>query len=86
MNDYVKPIIKEGLEVQGMDQITAYLYGDEIARQQGYFPVGLPFCAGYACGYSMVKYYLEKTCEDITLATIRPAKEILNMIEEFWNE
>lgn len=86
LNDYVKPIIKEGLEVQGMDQITAYLYGDEIARQQGYFPVGLPFCAGYACGYSMVKYYLEKTCEDITLATIRPAKEILNMIEEFWNE
>lgn len=86
LEDYIKPIIKEGLTVQGMDNITAYLYGDEIAKLQGYFPVGLPFCAGYACGYYMVKYYLEKTGEDISLATIKPAKEILNVIEDFWNE
>ncbi len=86
LDDYIKPIIKEGLSVQGLDNITAYLYGDEIAKLQGYFPVGLPYCAGYACGYYMVKYYLEKTGEDISLATVKPAYEILNRIEEFWNE
>lgn len=84
LNDYIKPIIKEGLGLQGLDNITAYLYGDDIAKEQGYFPVGLPFCAGYACGYYMVKYYLEKTGEDITSATIKPAEEILNQIEDFW--
>lgn len=85
LNDYIKPIIKEGLHLQGMENITSYLYGDDIAKEQGYFPVGLPFCAGYACGYYMVKYYLEKTKEDITRASIRPADEILSKIEEFWN-
>lgn len=86
LDDYIKPIIKEGLKVQGMDQITSYLYGDDIAKQQGYYPVGLPFCAGYACGYYMIKYYLEKTGDDITTATIRPAQEILNQIKNFWDE
>ena len=86
LNDYIKPIIKGGLDVQGFDNITAYLYGDEIAKQRGYFPVGLPFCAGYACGYYMVKYYLDKTKEDIVDTTIRPFEEILQKIGEFWNE
>lgn len=86
LDDYIKPITKEGLKVQGMDQITSYLYGDDIAKQQGYYPVGLPFCAGYACGYYMIKYYLEKTGDDITTATIRPAQEILNHIKNFWDE
>lgn len=86
LDDYIKPITKEGLKVQGMDQITSYLYGDDIAKQQGYYPVGLPFCAGYACGYYMIKYYLEKTGDDIKTATIRPAQEILNHIKNFWDE
>jgi uncharacterized protein YjaZ len=68
-----------------MDNITSYLYGDDIARQRGYFPVGLPFCAGYACGYYMIKHYLKKTGEDIAMATIKPACEILSVIEDFWN-
>lgn len=37
--------------------LTAYLYGDEMAKMQNYFPVGLPYCAGYACGYYLVKHY-----------------------------
>jgi uncharacterized protein YjaZ len=86
LEEYVKPIIKEVLTVQGMDKITAYLYGDDIARQQGYIPVGLPYCAGYACGYYMIKHYLEKTGDDICSATIKPAGEILNAIEDFWCE
>ncbi|WP_167958084.1 DUF2268 domain-containing protein [Anaerosporobacter faecicola] len=78
------PILKEGLEVQGLDQITAYLYGDEIATEQGYQPVGLPFCAGYACGFYLVQYYLEKTGVDIAEATLKPAKEILDEVREFF--
>lgn len=70
LNDYIKPIIKENLNVQGLEGITAYLYGDEIATQQGYFPEGLPFCAGYACGYHMIKYFLEKTEKSIIEATL----------------
>lgn len=84
LNDYVKPIIKEALNVQGLDGITAYLYGDEIAKAQGYFPEGLPFCAGYACGYYMIKYYLQKTGKSIIEATLMPYEEIKKELLEFW--
>ena len=51
-----------------------------------YIPVGMPYCAGYACGYYMVKYYLDKTGKDIVDATILPAEEILKEIDGFWSE
>lgn len=84
LNDYIKPIIRDGLDVQGMDNLTAYLYGDEMAAMQNYFPVGLPYCAGYACGYHLVKYYLEKSGRSVTEATLIPAEEILREAEGFW--
>lgn len=86
LNEYIKPIIREGLEVQGLDNLTAYLYGDEMAKMQNYFPVGLPYCAGYACGYHMIKYYLKKTGKTIEEATLLPAEEILKETKGFWNE
>lgn len=86
LNGYIKPIIKEGLEVTGLENLTAYLYGDEMANMQGYFPVGLPYCAGYACGYHMIKHYLKKTGRTIIEATLTPAEEILREIEDFWDE
>jgi uncharacterized protein YjaZ len=46
--------------------------------------VGLPYCAGYAIGYYLIKYYLEKTGVPIEKATILPAAEILNEVKEFW--
>jgi len=85
LNDYIKPLIKEGLNVTGMADITAYLYGDEMAKMQGYFPVGLPYCAGYACGYHMIKFYLKKTGKSIEETTLTPASEIMKEIEDFWN-
>lgn len=84
LNDYIKPIIREGLGAQGLDNITAYLYGDEMAKMQNYFPVGLPYCAGYACGYHMIKYYLNKTGKGIVETTLTPACEIIKETEEFW--
>lgn len=85
LNQYIKPIIHDGLNVQGLDNLNAYLYGDDMAALQNYPPVGLPYCAGYACGYHLVKYYLKKTGKDIVEATLLSANEIL-AVEDFWNE
>ncbi|MGL4373233.1 MAG: DUF2268 domain-containing protein [Turicibacter sp.] len=84
LNEYIKPIIQGGLQATGFENITAYLYGDEMAQMQGYFPVGLPYCAGYACGYHMIKYYLEKTGKTITEATLLPYDEIIAGTKGFW--
>ncbi len=84
LDTYVKPIIKNALKETGFQNITSYLYGDDIAKMQGYFPVGLPYCAGYACGYYMIKYYLEKTNKSIVEATLLPYTEIIEGMKAFW--
>ena len=61
LNEYIKPIIRDGLNVQGLENLNAYLYGDEMAALQNYPQVGLPYCSGYACGYHLIKHYLQKT-------------------------
>ena len=86
LNEYIKPIIQDGLNVQGFENLNAYLYGDELAKLQNFPQVGLPYCAGYACGYHLVKHYLKKTGKSIIEATLLPAKEILDAAEDFWNE
>lgn len=86
LNEYIKPIIRDGLNVQGLENLNAYLYGDEMAALQNYPQVGLPYCSGYACGYHLIKHYLQKTGKNIVEATLLPAKEILNATEDFWNE
>ncbi len=80
----IKEIIHDGLNVTGFDNITSYLYGDEMAEIQGFPKVGLPYCAGYATGYYLIKHYLEKTNIPIETATVLPAEEILNEVPEFW--
>ena len=32
LNGYIKPIIRESLDEQGLDNLTAYLYGDEMEK------------------------------------------------------
>lgn len=86
LNEYIKPLMQNSLDVRGFDDITAYMYGDEIAKMKNYVPAGMPYCAGYACGYHMVKYYLEKTGKNIIEATILPAEEIIKEIDGFWEE
>ena len=85
LNTTIKPIIQEGLLAQGLENITAYLYGDEMAKMQNYFPVGLPYCAGYACGYYLIRHYLKKTGKDIVEATLTPTTEIMDAVTDFWN-
>ncbi len=59
---------------------------DELAKLQNFPQAGLPYCAGYACGYHFVKHYLKKTGKSIVEATLLPAKEILDAGEDFWND
>lgn len=87
LEETVKPAIRAALDVQGMAGLSAYLYGDDIAAAQGYATVGLPYCAGYACGYELVRCYLDATGDDIADATLLPASVILQKAEEagFWD-
>lgn len=86
LNEYIKPLMCDVLDVQGFDQISAYMYGDELAKMQNFIPAGMPYCAGYACGYHLVRYYLNKTGKSIVEATLTPADEILREAEGFWKE
>lgn len=80
----IKEILYDALTVKGMDEITSYLYGDEMAELQNYSKVGLPYCAGYATGYYLIRYFLKKTDIPIEKATVMPAEDILREVEEFW--
>ena len=86
LNESVKPLIRDRLDIQGFENLNAYLYGDELAKLQNFPQAGLPYCAGYACGYHFVKHYLKKTGKSIVDATLLPAKEILDAGEDFWND
>ncbi|HOO31569.1 MAG TPA: DUF2268 domain-containing protein [Thermotogota bacterium] len=85
LNSQIKPVIRKGLEVTGFDKITGYLYGDETAEIMGFPQVGLPYCAGYACGYHLIKHYLEKTGKTVEEATLIPTEEIMRNSTSFWN-
>lgn len=85
LRDIIKPLMKEHLYENDFNQLSLYLYGDDIMGMRGMKPEGVPYCAGYACGYALVKYYLEKTGKSIYEATITPTEDILRETEEFWN-
>ncbi|MGR6542110.1 DUF2268 domain-containing protein [Paenibacillus tundrae] len=86
LNSIIKPNMKDQLHVTGFDQINPYLYGDELAKLQNFSPVGMPYAAGYACGYHLIQYYLKQTGSSIMEATITPASTILAETKDFWNE
>jgi uncharacterized protein YjaZ len=81
----IKPSIKENLNNSDFNKLSAFLYGDEIMAMHGIAPVGMPYCAGYACGYQLIKHYLKKTGKTIFEATITPTADILKETEDFWN-
>ncbi len=81
----IKPAIKENLYESDFIKLSSYLYGDEIMSMRGGVSVGMPYCAGYACGYKLISYYLKKTGKSIYEATITKTEDILKEIDEFWN-
>ena len=86
LNESIKPLMRNALHERGFEEITSYMYGDEMAKMRGFAPVGLPYCAGYACGYHLIKHYLKKTKKSIIEATITSSEEILKDSEGFWDE
>jgi uncharacterized protein YjaZ len=57
--------------------VRNYIFGDNITRQMGREPVGVPDYAGYAIGYFAVRQYLARSGKTAAEATLLPAGEIL---------
>ncbi|NGZ74374.1 DUF2268 domain-containing protein [Saccharibacillus alkalitolerans] len=70
-------VFGEALGVKGFAEVAGYMFGDEIAREQGYAPVGLPPFAGYAVGYAAVRSFLKRTGVGIAEASILGTEEII---------
>lgn len=58
--EYSIYVIGEALNTKGFAEVSSYMFGDEIAKQEGYQPVGLSFCAGYAVGFKAVQSFMKK--------------------------
>ncbi|ETT62620.1 hypothetical protein C173_26011 [Paenibacillus sp. FSL R7-277] len=86
LNRRIKPVLREQLQLTGFHHFAPYLYGDELAELQNFKPVNMPYSAGYACGYHLIKYYLRKTGKTIWEATIMPAAQILEEVKGYWDE
>lgn len=80
----IKPAMKAHLQESEFQTVSSYLYGDEIMAMRGGAPIGMPYCAGYACGYALIQHFLQKTGKSIYEATILPTTDILKETEEFW--
>lgn len=85
LNEIIKPMIRQHLQEKDFMIVSSYLYGDEIMAMRGAAPIGVPYCAGYACGYYLVKAYIAKTGKSIYEATVMPTEEIIKEMEEFLN-
>lgn len=75
--EYSIYVIGEALDIKGFAEVSSYMFGDEIAKQEGYQPVGLSFCAGYAVGYKVVQSFMKKHNKTIYEATLIPSDEII---------
>jgi len=74
---YSIEVMHQVLELKGFAEIRSYMFGDEIAKEQGYQPVGLSYAAGYAVGYHVVQAFLNYTGVTIYEATRLSTKEII---------
>lgn len=80
---YTIEVMKDGRHVKGFEQVAAYMYGDEVAKLQGFPPVGVSRNAGYTIGYHLVKEYLKNTNTSIAEATITPTNTIIEKSKVF---
>ncbi|WP_439678435.1 DUF2268 domain-containing protein [Embleya sp. MST-111070] len=66
-----------GIDVAGMQNLSAYVHGDATARRIGQRPVGLPDFAGYAVGLWIVDAHLAASGLTAAGSTALPARDIL---------
>lgn len=72
---YVK--ITAAVDVAGMPNLAAYVFGDGSAEVMGHDPVGLPDFAGYAVGLRIVDAHLAATGLTAARSVALPVGEIL---------
>lgn len=75
--DYSIEVIKDSLNTKGFSEVSSYMFGDEIAKTQGFHPVGLSPFAGYAVGYKVVQSFMQKNNVCIMEATLLNANDII---------
>lgn len=75
--EYSTEVIGDALDVKGFAEVSSYMFGDIIAKEQGYQPVGLSTCAGYAVGYQAVQSFMKSNNVGISEATLLGTEEIL---------
>ncbi|GAA1126875.1 DUF2268 domain-containing protein [Arthrobacter flavus] len=78
-DDAVLAKVISGLRIQGMQNFTAWVHGDDSARRFGCEPVGLPTGAGYAVGNRLVDLYLSSTGRTAADALHVPSQDIIDV-------
>lgn len=76
--EYSMELIKDALYVKGFAEVSSYMFGDTIAKEQGYPPVGLPPFAGYSVGYQIVQSFMKTNHVKISEATLLSTDEIIS--------
>lgn len=76
--EIARRMIGGALDVTGFDKVRGYLFGDALAAQSGFAPIGgVPMYAGYAVGYHVVQAFLKQSGCSIEETTFLPAKQIV---------
>ncbi|MFD1416930.1 DUF2268 domain-containing protein [Oceanobacillus jeddahense] len=75
---YSTEVMKDALDVKGFAEVSSYMFGDKIAVEQGYQPVGLSPFAGYAVGFQVVQSFMKENSIGIAEATLLGTDEIIN--------
>lgn len=78
-----RAIIGGALDVSGWNEIRAYIFGDWAAEMFGFTPRGLPYCAGYAVGFEVVRAYCANTGSSVADATYVPWRAIVEASQVF---
>lgn len=60
--------------MKGFSEVSRYMFGDPIAKDKGFEPVGLSAFAGYAVGYHAVQSFMNQHHITISEATRLDAK------------
>lgn len=74
---YSIEVMKEAIQVKGFAEVSSYMFGDIIAKAQGYAPVGLSPFAGYAVGYQAVQAFMKREGIGIAEASLMESSDIL---------
>lgn len=75
--DDVYEKVAGGIDVAGMQNLPAYVYGDATAQHMGHQPAGLPDFAGYAVDLRIVDAHLAASGLTAAQSTALPARDIL---------